>query len=103
MLYQAGVDVVITGHDHNYERFAPQNAVGGLDPTYGIRQFVVGTGGADLRDVDPPIPNSEVIIEHRHGVIALALNNRGYGWAFVDVDRTLRDAGSGTCHGAPPA
>jgi hypothetical protein len=103
MLYQAGVDVVITAHDHNYERFAPQNAVGGFDPTFGIRQFVVGTGGGDTRDVGDPIANSEVILEHVHGVIALGLRNGGYGWAFVDVDRRLRDSGTGTCHGPPPA
>jgi calcineurin-like phosphoesterase family protein len=101
-LYKYGVDVVVTGHDHNYERFAPQDRDGQLDPVYGIRQFVVGTGGADLRPVGPPIPNSEVIIAGAYGVIALALNDGSYGWAFVDVDRSVRDSGTGGCHGPPP-
>ena len=58
-LYQAGADVVLNGHDHNYERFAPQNPSGQPDPTQGIREFVVGTGGAELRSIAGIKPNSE--------------------------------------------
>lgn len=101
ILYQHGVDVVIAGHDHNYERFAPQDRDGRRDPVYGIRQFVVGTGGSDLRTVGPPIANSEVVLAGTHGVIALGLSNGSYGWAFVAVDGSVRDAGTGECHGAP--
>jgi hypothetical protein len=102
MLYQAGADVVVAGHDHNYERFAPQNADGEADPIFGMRQFVVGTGGADLRSVGDPIENSERIISGRHGVITLALRQGGYDWAFVDVKRSVLDSGTGACHEAPP-
>jgi acid phosphatase type 7 len=102
MLYNAGVDVVVTGHDHNYERFAPQNAEGEADPTYGIRQFVVGTGGADLRNVGDRIANSQVAYDDTHGVVALGLRSDRYDWAFIGVDRTVRDSGSWQCHAPPP-
>ncbi|MDQ3949329.1 MAG: metallophosphoesterase, partial [Gemmatimonadota bacterium] len=105
ILYANGVDVVVAAHDHNYERFAPQNYKGDADDTYGIRQFVVGTGGGHLREVDEATkePNSEVIIEFKFGVIAVALRANAYSWALVGVDRTILDSGSGTCHGRPPA
>lgn len=101
ILYAYGVDVVVAAHDHNYERFAPQDLNGKYDPTFGIRQFVVGTGGGDLRSVGHPIKNSEVLFTGIHGVIGLALNENGYGWAFIAVDRTVKDSGSGSCHDAP--
>jgi hypothetical protein len=101
ILYAYGVDVAITGHDHNYERFAPLNNEGKPDLAYGIRQFVVGTGGADLRSVGTAIPNSEVLLNDSHGVIALTLNDNGYGWAFIGVDRKIRDSGSQGCHDMP--
>jgi hypothetical protein len=101
MLYNAGVDVVITGHDHHYERFAPQDADGNAWAT-GIRQFVVGTGGADLRPVGlARAANSEVVIDDTHGVIALGLRDGAYDWAFIGVDRAVRDSGSGHCHDPP--
>ncbi len=102
MLHEAGVDLVLTGHDHHYERFAPLDAEGQPDPFHGIRQFVVGTGGADLRPVENAIPNSEIIIHDTHGVIALGLRDGGYDWAFIGVDRAVRDSGSGHCHTPPP-
>jgi hypothetical protein len=100
-LYDYGVDVVVTGHDHDYERFAPQDRDGNLDYDFGVRQFVVGTGGADLRPVGTPIANSEVVIDDTHGVIALGLRDGSYDWAFIGVDRIVRDSGNGQCH-APP-
>lgn len=100
-LYDYGVDVVVTGHDHNYERFAPQDRDGNVNYEFGIRQFVVGTGGADLRPAGPPVDNSEIIIDDTHGVIAVGLKNGGYDWAFIGVDRAVRDSGSGQCHDAP--
>ena len=98
IMYAGGVDVVVSGHDHMYERFAPQDPDGNADPTRGIRQFTVGTGGAEFYGVSERQPNSEVLINTVHGVLALALDTGHYAWAFVAVDRTIRDSGSGTCH-----
>ena len=98
VMYAGGVDIVVSGHDHLYERFAPQNPVGRADPARGIRQFTVGTGGAEFYGVSVRQPNSEVLINTIHGVLALALEDGRYGWAFVGVDHTVRDSGSGTCH-----
>ena len=102
ILYAFGVDVALTAHDHDYERFAPQDANGRHDPAFGIRQFVVGTGGGSLRSVDEPIRNSEVVIAGEYGVLALGLGGTGYGWAFVSTDRSVLDSGSDGCHGRPP-
>ena len=101
MLYNAGVDDVVTGHDHDYERFAPQDANAQADSAFGIRQFVVGTGGADLRSVTTRIANSQVAFDDAHGVIALGLRSDGYDWAFIDVNRAVRDSGSWHCHRPP--
>jgi hypothetical protein len=101
LMYANGVDLVIDGHDHLYERFAPQDPEGNADATHGIRQLTVGTGGADFYDLKAIQPNSEVRITGVHGVVALALGGGRYSWAFQAVDRTIRDSGSGTCHGAP--
>jgi hypothetical protein len=81
-----------------YERFAPQDPVGKRDPARGIRQFTVGTGGAEFYSVSTRQPNSEVVISDQHGVIALALGNGEYAWAFETVDHNVADAGSGRCH-----
>ena len=99
ILYAHGVDVVVSGHDHDYERFAPQDPDGTADPTRGIREFVVGTGGAELRGWGTIVPNSEVRLGGTYGVLALALGDGRYGWAFVDAPgRMVRDAGEGACH-----
>jgi hypothetical protein len=102
-LYDEGADVVLAGHRHNYERFAPQNPSGQADPAQGIRQFVVGTGGKSLNaftTVQPP--NSEVRSADAFGVIKLTLHPEGYDWQFVPVEgETFTDSGSGQCHGAP--
>ena len=102
ILYAFGVDVVLSGHDHDYERFAPQNPDGARDPAFGIREFVVGTGGANLRPVTNRIPNSEVVIDDHHGVLALALGDGGYVWSFIDTEQATLDSGSDRCHGRPP-
>ena len=101
ILYRHGVDVVLSAHDHLYERFAPQDPDGARDDALGIRQFTVGTGGGGLYSAATREPNSEVLIEGTYGVIALSLGERGYDWAFVAIDRSVRDAGSGECHGRP--
>jgi hypothetical protein len=100
ILYARGVDVVVSGHDHVYERFAPQDPDGNADPARGIRQFVVGTGGAGLYEFSTVLPNSEVRINDTHGVLALALGRGGYAWSFIPVGDggSSRDAGVGRCH-----
>jgi hypothetical protein len=98
LLYANGADVVVSGHDHLYERFAPQNPDGAADPARGIRQFTVGTGGAEFYDVRTVQPNSEVIINTAHGVLALALDAGRYAWSLVATDGTTKDQGAGSCH-----
>src|SRR6266699_1385038 len=104
-LYRYGADVVVNGHRHSYERFAPQSPAAVADPTYEIRELVVGTGGGSL-DGDSPtaIANSEVQNGNTWGVIKLTLNDGSYTWQFVPVaGQTFSDAGSGSCHDAPPS
>ena len=99
ILYDHGVDVVVAAHDHIYERFAPQDRDGNLDPETGIRQFVVGTGGAELYSIGTIEENSEVRNNTAHGVLALSLDDGGYGWGFVPVaGQSFSDAGRGECH-----
>jgi calcineurin-like phosphoesterase family protein len=99
-LYAAGVDVVLGGHSHTYERFAAQTPDAAADPGTGIREFVVGTGGKDLQPWGSMIrPNSEVRRNDTFGVLALTLRPGGYDWRFVPVaGKTWTDGGSGACH-----
>ena len=96
ILYEADADVVLSAHDHVYERFAPQDPDGAADPARGIREFVAGTGGA------PPYPfvdvkaNSEVRLSTT-GVLRLALKAGGYDWSFIPVSGA-GDSGSASCH-----
>lgn len=98
-LYAAGAELVLSGHDHDYERFAPQRPNGSADPATGIREFVVGTGGASLRSFGTVRPNSEVRDASTAGVLRLALGATGYSWRFIPVTGgAFKDSGSGTCH-----
>ena len=98
-LYDFGAEIVISGHDHEYERFAPQTADGTADAARGIREFVVGTGGAGLYSLGTPLPNSEVGNDNSHGVLKLTLSDGSYTWEFIPVaGDSFRDSGSGTCH-----
>lgn len=98
-LYQANADVVINGHDHDYERFAPQTPDGASDPTRGIREFVVGTGGKSHCPFSAPRPNSEVRDFSAYGVLKLTLKAKGYDWQFIpEAGKTFIDSGSGACH-----
>jgi acid phosphatase type 7 len=98
-LYAAGADVVLAGSEHNYERFAPQDPAGSHDPERGIRQFVVGTGGVNLRGFEEVAPNSEVRSDSAFGVLTLTLRPGGYDWAFVPVAGSdFRDSGSDECY-----
>jgi hypothetical protein len=97
-LYDYNADVVLAGHDHLYERFAPQNARGDYAPYRGLRQFVVGTGGRSLYNFSTVRRNSQ-IRGRSYGVLKLTLHARSYDWQFVPVPgSTFRDAGRGYCH-----
>jgi len=104
-LYEYGADVVVNGHEHSYERFAPQTPDGIRDTDYGIRQFVVGTGGDSLRKfAEIPANHSEAKDDATFGVIRFTLHPAGYDWEFLPTPGgTFRDSGSGACHNAPPA
>ena len=98
ILYDHGVEVVLVGHEHSYERFAPMGPDGAADAR-GPRLFVVGTGGGNLRDYDgPPLPTTEVRNSDTWGVLKLTLEPARYEWEFLPIEgATFRDAGSGTC------
>jgi len=98
-LYEANADVVVNGHDHDYERFAPQTPDGAPDPGRGIREFVVGTGGKSHRPFSEPKPNSEVRDATAFGVLKLTLKSKSYDWQFIPEEgKTFTDSGSGACH-----
>jgi len=99
ILYDAGAEIVLTGHDHTYERFSPQDANGVADPEHGLREFVVGTGGGSHYGFPLPLPNSEVRDSATFGVLVLTLYGDRYEWQFVPVaGKTFTDQGSGLCH-----
>jgi hypothetical protein len=104
LLHAAGAELVLSGHDHDYERFAPQDADGRLDHARGVRQFVVGTGGAYATPFLQFTPHSEVREASYDGVLALRLLDGAYEWRFLPADparvpagATL-DHGRGSCH-----
>lgn len=101
-LYDYGADVVINGHEHIYERFGLQDPSGAADPTQGIREFIVGTGGAyQGYSVDTQLPNSEIYNTTTYGVLKLTLHESSYDWQFVPIaGKTFTDSGSDTCVGA---
>lgn len=100
VLYASGADVVLNGHDHIYERLAPQTPAGVADPQHGIRQFTVGTGGANSTDVHQVVPNSEMRNETTFGVLKMTLHADSYEWEFVpEKGRTFTDKGAASCHG----
>ena len=98
-LYDYHAEIVLNGHEHIYERFAPQTPDGVADPVNGIRELIVGTGGAGLYTVTTPLPNSEVHNTNTYGVLKLTLGPGTYSWQFIPVaGQTFTDSGSGTCH-----
>jgi hypothetical protein len=104
VLYEAGADVVLNGDAHSYERFALQSPSGAADPTRGIRQFVVGTGGVFFTGWSTVKPNSELRQNHTFGVLMLTLRPGRYEWRFAPVTgESFTDSGSGTCHGRLPS
>jgi hypothetical protein len=99
VLYGAGADVILNGHNHSYERFAPQDPDGRPDAARGIRQFTVGTGGAPLTSMPNAAANSEVRNNSTWGVLKLTLLADGYDWEFVPVPGgAFTDRGTATCH-----
>jgi Ca2+-binding RTX toxin-like protein len=99
-LYEAQADVVLVGHSHDYERFAPQDSTGRKDTVRGIREFVVGTGGAFFTGISSARPNSEVRQNSTFGVLFLTLRPTSYEWSFVpEAGRSFTDSGVGSCHG----
>ncbi len=99
LLYNNKVDVVLDGHDHIYERFAPQDPSGVADPDHGIREFIVGTGGANHTSIATIQPNSEVRNVDTFGALKLTLHPDRYDWQFIPVaGKTFTDSGTTLCH-----
>ena len=97
VLYEYGVDVVVNGHDHHYERMAKINPQGEADPIFGVRSFIVGTGGVSYYGIDQIQPFSEVRITDQFGVIQFELKPRSYDWQFINVEGEVMDFGSDVC------
>jgi hypothetical protein len=99
-LYNAHADLILAGHEHSYERFAPQDPNGNSDAKNGIREIVVGTGGRSHDPLGFPIPNSEIRNADSFGVLKLTLSPGKYRWEFIPVDAEggFRDSGEGYCH-----
>ena len=102
VLYDAGADLVLVGHRHNYERFAPQTPAGATDPSFGIREIVVGTGGAALVGFSGTTANSQVRSSSAYGVLKLTLHPTSYDFSFVPIaGQSFTDSGTTSCHGSP--
>ncbi|HET7704433.1 MAG TPA: metallophosphoesterase [Candidatus Limnocylindrales bacterium] len=97
-LHAAGVDLVVNGHDHDYERFAPMDGAGNLQRPGGMREIVAGTGGAVLRPFHTLAANSEFRLAGSWGVLRLTLHPVNYDWEFVPVGGAAADGGSTPCH-----
>jgi hypothetical protein len=98
-LYERGAELVISGDDHIYERFAPQTPTGIADPAQGIREIIAGTGGRSHYAIGTIKANSEVRNVDSFGILKLTLHPGGYDWRFVpEAGKTFTDSGTGTCH-----
>jgi acid phosphatase type 7 len=102
-LHDAHADLILAGHEHAYERFAPQDPEGNADPEHGIREIVVGTGGRSHTPLGFAEPNSEVRDDRTYGVLKLTLSPGKYRWEFVPVvGQSFHDSGEGPCHNQVP-
>ena len=102
-LYNAGADIVLNGHAHDYERFDPQTSSGAADPAKGLRQFVVGSGGKGFHSMGQPIANSVTSNGSDFGVLKLTLHASSYDWQFMAADGyDYQDSGTASCHSVPP-
>jgi hypothetical protein len=98
-LYAAGAEVVLSGHNHDYERFGPQTPDGAADSSQGIREFVVGTGGMSHYPTGTIQPNSQERNADTFGVLKLTLHPTSYDWQFVpEAGKTFTDSGTTSCH-----
>jgi hypothetical protein len=97
LMHAQGVDVVVAGHDHMYERHAPQDASGKADPARGIRLFIAGTGGAPPYARARAALHSELLLTN-HGMLRLKLEPALYEWEFMDVNGAVLDRGLNVCH-----
>ena len=101
--YDRGAEIVLSGSEHLYERFAPQDGAGNLDTQFGVREFIVGTGGESHYAFGTIQPNSQVRNNDSFGVLKLTLHPTSYDFAFIpEAGKTFTDSGSTACHGAPP-
>jgi alkaline phosphatase len=99
ILYDAGVDLVLSGHDHHYERFHPQTPTGVADSARGVVQIVAGTGGGEIRGLrDPLVPHSAVRVQGHFGVVKLTLGAEEWRSAFLATNGGVYDASGGKCH-----
>lgn len=97
-LHAAGAEVVLSGHDHDYQRYQPMDASGSPSPD-GMREFVVGTGGKSAHELRPdPRRDAEHTAPGFAGVLQLTLLDSGYDWQFISADGSYTDSGSGMCH-----
>jgi hypothetical protein len=98
-LYEFNADVILSGHDHDYERFAPQTPSAVADAARGIRQFVIGTGGRSHYPMSTLKANSQVFNGDTHGIMKFTLNATSYSWQFIPVaGKTFTDSGTSNCH-----
>jgi acid phosphatase type 7 len=98
-LYEAGAEIVLSGHDHNYQRWAPQTPSGARDDARGIREFVVGTGGKNDYPLKTPPANAEKFNDDTFGILQLTLHPTSYDWQFLPVaGEGFTDSGGSTCH-----
>jgi hypothetical protein len=108
LLYEHHATLILNGHDHVYSRFAPMDPAGNADPRYGIREFIVGTGGESLDTVLPDTPNLQAWADQYYGVMKLTLKPSGYDWdyesallkpgASSSTPASYSDSGSGRCN-----
>jgi alkaline phosphatase len=96
LLDEAGVDLVLAGHEHSYERFVPQTH-DGQARAEGLLQIIVGTGGRNLRPLTARQPNSQVFNGDHFGVLELKLFGSSYSWRFVPISGSFSDSGSQDC------
>ncbi len=103
ILYNHNADLILNGHDHIYERFTPQAPNGVVDTLRGMREFIIGSGGANHTSLATIAANSEVRNVDTYGVLKLTLHPTSYDWQFVhEAGKTFTDSGTGTCHGSSP-
>ena len=97
-MISVSADVVLAGHEHHYERFAPQDPQGNADPVRGMREFVVGSGGRSHYGFGAPVANSEVRNGDTYGLLKLTLHPSSYSWEFIpEPGKTFTDSGNAAC------